>query len=565
MFVKAGIILKHFYPKIITTLKDYSKEQFFKDFSAGVIVAIIALPLSIALAIASGVAPERGIYTAIIAGFIISLLGGSRVQIGGPTGAFMVIVFGVVSQYGMAGLTIAVIMAGIIMIIFGLLKLGSMIKFIPVPITTGFTAGIALIIFTSQIKDFLGITAADVPADFLGKWQVYFDHIGTIDITTVIIGLISLAIIILWPKVSRKIPGPFVALIVSSLIVKFLNLDVMTIGSTFGKLSTAFPKFSIPSISMPDIKELIRPAVTIAMLGSIESLLSAVVADGMIGGKHRSNTELIAQGIANIASALFGGIPATGAIARTAANVKNGGRTPVAGIVHSVTLLLIMLLFMPLAGMIPLAALSAILMVVAYNMSEWRKFAALLKTPKGDMAVLLITFFLTVLIDLVVAIEIGMVMAAFVFMKRMADSTNLNKMVLDSAEEHPGEIYDFLSSTSDLKKIESLNGVQVYEINGPFFFGAAETFISTFRTLDRKTSAVVLRMRHVPMIDATAMKALVHVVNRCKKLDIRLIITGLKAEPRNVLKSSGIEEMIGSDSFYESINDAMVYLENNPR
>lgn len=541
-------------------MKGYTKGQFLKDVSAGVIVAIIALPLSIALAIASGVTPEQGLHTAIIAGFIISLLGGSRVQIGGPTGAFMVIVLGIVAEFGMAGLTISTIMAGIIMIIFGLLKLGNMIKFIPVPITTGFTTGIAVIIFSSQVKDFLGLSIAEVPAEFLGKWEAYFKGIGTIDIPTVIIGAVSILIIALWPKVSRKIPGAFVAIIVSALAVKIFNLDVMTISGKFGQLSTSLPKFSVPDISFDTVKSLIRPAVTIAMLGSIESLLSAVVADGMVGGKHRSNTELIAQGTANIAAAFFGGIPATGAIARTAANVKNGGRTPVAGIVHALTLLLIMVLFMPLAGMIPLAALAAILMSVAYNMSEWRKFAAMIKSPKGDMAVLLITFFLTVLIDLVVAIEIGMVLAAFIFMKRMADSAFTNKMVLDSAEEQPGEIFDFITSTGDLKAIESIKGVQVYEINGPFFFGAAETFINTFRALDPKTKAIILRMRHVPMIDATAAAALKNVAERCHKHNIRLIITGLKEELRGTLKTSGIEQLVGEENFYANISEAMSHL-----
>ncbi|MEX1378113.1 MAG: sulfate permease [Eubacteriales bacterium] len=553
--------MKNFYPKILTTLKGYTKAQFFKDLNAGVIVAIIALPLSIALAISSGVSPEQGLHTAIIAGFLISLLGGSRVQIGGPTGAFMVVVFDVIHEFGITGLIISTIMAGIIMILFGVLKLGNMIKFIPVPITTGFTTGIALIIFSSQIKDFFGLNTPELPSEFLEKWHVYFQSINTFDITTVAIGIVSLLIIILWPRINRTIPGAFIALIVSSLAVKIFHLDVATIGSKFGELSTALPKLQIPSFSFVTIKSLINPAITIALLGSIESLLSAVVADGMIGGKHRSNTELIAQGIANIFSALFGGIPATGAIARTAANVKNGGRTPIAGIVHALTLLLIMVLFMPLASMIPLSALAAILIVVAYNMSEWRKFLSLFKSPKGDMIVLLITFSFTVLIDLVIAIEIGVILAAFIFMKRMADSTVLNKIVLDNAEEHPNEIFDFISSTEELKKIESMKGVQVYEINGPFFFGAAETFINTFQTLDPKTFAIVLRMRHVPMIDATAIHALVHFVKRCKKHRIHLLITGLKEEPRSKLKLSGTEELVGEDNFFESINEAMIFLE----
>ncbi len=459
-------------PKILKTMKNYSKEQFFKDVTAGVIVAIIALPLSIALAISSGVSPEKGIYTAIIAGFLISLLGGSRVQIGGPTGAFMVIVYGIVMQYGIDGLAIATIMAGIIMIIMGLLKLGSIIKYIPYPITTGFTSGIAVVIFTSQLKDFFGLQIDNVPADFLGKWNMYINNAHTINLQALLIGAVALFIIIIWPRINRKIPGAFVALIVTSVIAKVFGMDIETIGTKYGEISSALPAFAMPQITMEKVTMLIMPAFTIAILGSIESLLSAVVSDGMIGSKHRSNMELVAQGTANIASALFGGIPATGAIARTVANVKNGGRTPVAGMVHSVTLLLILLLFMPFVKMVPLASLASVLIIVAYNMSEWREFKGLMKTPKSDIAVLLIVFIVTVMIDLVKAIEIGIVLAAFLFMKRMADVSNVNAVNMDASEEE-NESFNFAEEN---KKIFCPDYIQVYEINGPFFFGAADKF-----------------------------------------------------------------------------------------
>ncbi len=546
----------NFNPKILTTMKSYDKTMLAKDIGAGMIVAIIALPLSIALAIASGVAPEQGLYTAIIAGFIISLLGGSRVQIGGPTGAFMVIVYGIVTEFGIEGLTVATLMAGAIIFLLGFFKLGNMIKFIPYPITTGFTSGIALTIFSSQVKDFLGLETPALPAEFLEKWAIYLEHMDSIDWSTVSIGIFSLVIILFWPNINRKIPGAFIALIVTSLVVKFTGLEVATIGSKFGELSSSLPKFGFPSINGSMVRSLIGPAVTIAMLGSIESLLSAVVADGMIGGKHRSNTELMAQGLANIASALFGGIPATGAIARTAANVKNGGRTPVAGIVHAITLLLIMLLFMPLAKMIPLATLAAILVVVAYNMSEWRRFRDMLKSSKGDLSVLLITFFLTVLVDLVVAIEVGMVLAAFVFMKRMSNATTFKELDMDAAEEqYIGDAGDIGSNAL----IEAHKEIQVYEINGPFFFGAADTFIEQFKDIDRKSQAIVIRMRHVSMIDATAMNAFKSVVKRCKKRQIPLYISGLKEELEDKLKKSGLHQEIGSDHFFNHVDDAIQY------
>ena len=546
-----------FKPKFFTTIKGYSKAQFLSDLTAGVIVAIIALPLSIALAIASGVSPEKGLHTAIIAGFLISFLGGSRVQIGGPTGAFMVIVYGIVTKYGVDGLIMATVMGGIIMVLMGLFKLGSVIKFIPHPITTGFTSGIAVTIFSSQIKDFFGLKIDNVPAEFLEKWKMYIEAFGTTQINTLLIGLLALAIIVFWPKDKIKIPGSLVALVVTTLVVKFTGIDVMTIGGKFGELSAALPMPSIPAFSLEKVQYLIGPAFTIALLGSIESLLSAVVADGMIGGRHRSNTELIAQGLANIASGIFGGIPATGAIARTVANINNGGRTPVAGMVHAITLLLIMVIFMPLAKMIPLSALAAILIVVAYNMSEWREFLELLKSPKSDVAVLLITFFVTVLIDLVKAIEIGMVLAALLFMKRMADVTEVNELMRDTAEED-----DSFTPSFDRSILQRLpQHIQVYEISGPLFFGAADKFLEVINEVNGKTQTVILRLRNVPAMDATAVHAIKRFIKVCKKFKIKIVLSGLKMQPYAVLEKAGIIEEIGKENVFELFENALTYAE----
>lgn len=542
-------------PKLFTTLKGYSKEQFVSDVTAGIIVAIIALPLSIALAIASGVSPEKGLHTAIIAGFIISAFGGSRVQIGGPTGAFMVIVYGIVTQFGIDGLIIATILAGIIMIIFGFLRLGSVIKFIPYPITTGFTSGIAVVIFSSQIKDFFGLRSGNLPVEFLDKWKVYFESFNTISLQTVIVGLVALFIIVLWPKINRKIPGALIALIVTSAIVKLLNLEVATIGTKFGELSSALPNIQIPNITLEKVSLLIVPAFTIAILGSIESLLSAVVSDGMINGKHRSNMELIAQGIANIASALFGGIPATGAIARTVANIKNGGRTPIAGMVHAVMLLLILMLFMPLAKMIPLTSLSAILIVVAYNMSEWREFKELFKSPKSDVIVLLVTFFITVFIDLVKAIQIGVILASILFMKRMSEVSTVSITNMDASEEEDNE-FDFIEES---KKIKTTNDVQIYEINGPFFFGAADKFLEATNELGHKTNTLIIRMRNVPSMDATALHAFKRMINMCNHKKIRVLISGINEQPLNVFKKAEIFEVIGQENFFGNIEDAIAF------
>lgn len=546
-----------FHPKFFTTLKGYTLKDLRADVIAGLIVAIIALPLSIALAIASGVSPEKGIHTAIIAGFLISFLGGSRVQIGGPTGAYMVIVYGIVMKYGVEGLILATIMAGIMIMLMGLFKLGSVIKFIPHTIITGFTSGIALTIFSSQVKDFFGLQMDAVPAEFVDKWEAMFRAFPTFQWQTLGIGLLALGIIVFWPKHKIKIPGSLGALVVTTLIVQFFQLDVPTIGSKFGELSSALPVFNLPGITMEKLALLVGPAFTIAILGAIESLLSAVVADGMIGAKHRSNTELIAQGIANIASGLFGGIPATGAIARTVANIKNGGRSPVAGMVHAVVLLLIMLLFMPLAKLIPLSALAAILIVVAYNMSEWREFAGLLKSPKSDVAVLIITFVITVFIDLIKAIEIGVILAAFFFMKRMADVTEVKELSRDAAEED-----DSFTPGFDMDLLKNIpKGIQVYEINGPLFFGAADKFLDTLMQLDRDTKIIILRTRNVPSMDASALHVLRRFTKTCSVHKIRFIIAGLNEQPTVMLQKAGLLEVIGEknlfDNFEMALNEAI--------
>lgn len=541
-------------PKLLTALKGYTREQFFKDVTAGIIVAIIALPLSIALAIASGVTPEKGIHTAIIAGFLISLLGGSRVQIGGPTGAFMVIVYGIVTKFGMEGLIISTFLAGIMMILMGVFNFGSVIKFIPYPIITGFTSGIAVTIFSSQIKDFFGLETGNLPAEFIEKWCVYFESFHTVNIQATIVGVIALVIIVLWPKLNSKFPGAFVALVVTSVIVKVFHLDVVTIGTKFGELSSDLPAFQFPEITLDKVSVLIAPAFTIAMLGSIESLLSAVVSDGMIGGRHRSNMELVAQGIANSASALFGGIPATGAIARTVANIKSGGRTPVAGMVHALTLLLILLIFMPLAKVVPLSALAAVLIVVAYNMSEWREFTELFHSPKSDILVLLTTFVITVLIDLVKAIEIGIVLASLLFIKRTADVSNITISNMDAAEENDEVDFDFIKETG---KVQLPAGVQMYEINGPFFFGAADKFVDATGRLDDKINTLIIRMRHVPSMDATAMHAFKRLIGICRRKQIELFVTEINEQPLCAMKKAKVYDQIGEAFFLNSIEEAV--------
>lgn len=540
-----------FRPKLVTTLKDYNKEQFIADLTAGIIVGIVALPLAIAFGIASGVTPEKGIITAIIAGFIISAFGGSRVQIGVPTGAFIIIVYNIIQEYGSAGLTIATIMAGCILIIMGIARFGSLIKFIPYPVVVGFTSGIALLIFSTQIKDFFGLNINEMPSEFHEKWIVYFKSIGTINFYVLGISIISLLIMIFWPKVTHKIPGSLIAIIVSTLLVSIFNLPVETIGSRFGEISSNLPSPTFHKINLETIQNLIAPATTIALLAAIESLLSAVVADGMIGGKHRSNMELIAQGLANIASPIFGGIPATGAIARTATNIKNGGRTPVAGIIHAVTLLLIMLFFGKYARLIPMATLAAILIIVSYNMSEWHSFKSLLKSPKSDVVVLLTTFFLTVIFDLTIAIEIGMVLAVLLFMKRMAEVTNVN--IITRELEDSDEIPD--PNSIDKKQIPE--DVEVFEINGPFFFGAAKKFKEQISIVEKPPKVRIIRMRNVPAVDATGLQTLREFYYDAQKNGIHLILSGVHTQPLYAMTQAGLFDLYGEENIYGNIDDAL--------
>ena len=540
-------------PKLVTTLRTYDRAQFSADLTAGVIVGVVALPLAIAFAIASGVAPERGLYTAIVAGFLISALGGSRVQIGGPTGAFIVIVYGIVQQYGSGGLAIATIMAGLMLIVLGVARLGTAIKFIPYPVITGFTSAIALIIFSSQVKDFLGLRMGDVPAEFVDKWRAFARAIETINPWALVLGVTALAIILLWPRVTQRIPGAFVALIVTTTLANVLNLPVETIGSRFGQIPSGLPTPSIPDMNPAQIAGLVGPAFTIALLAAIESLLSAVVADGMIGGRHRSNMELVAQGVANIASPLFGGIPATGAIARTATNVKNGGRTPVAGIVHALTLLLITLFFGRWAALIPMATLAAILVVVAYHMSEWRTFRSELRSPKSDVAVLLTTFFLTVLVDLTVAIEVGIVLAALLFMRRMAEVTNVSVITRELDDE--GDLYS--TDVNAVRRRAIPRGVEVYEINGPFFFGAAEQFKDTLGRIARKPKVLIIRMRNVPAIDSTGIRALADVTRRTRKEGTLVLLSDVHAQPLVALGRSDLLDEIGDDNIFGNLDDAL--------
>lgn len=535
---------KYIKPKLFSVLKNYSREQFTKDLIAGIIVAIIALPLSIALAIASGVKPEQGLYTAVVAGFFISFLGGSRVQIGGPTAAFVVIIYGIIAQYGMSGLTIATFLAGIMMILMGLLRFGNLIKFIPKTITVGFTLGIAIGIFSGQLKDLFGLDMGAVPAEFVEKWVSYVQHFHTIQWPTLMIGMLALLIQIFWPHVSQKIPGSLVAIIVTTAIVSFGHLSVATIGDLY-TIKAGLPTLTMPNLSFSLIRQMISPAFTIAILASIESLLSCVVSDGMIGSRHRSNAELVGQGVGNIMSALFGGIPATGAIARTAANVKNGGRTPIAGIVHALTLLLILLFLMPYASLIPMSCLASILVIVAYNMSGWRTFIYMLrKAPKSDIAVLLITLFLTVFFDLVVAIEFGMILAAFLFLKRMSDVATVRQWVdkdnLDNEE---------ISEDIDLKRVPK--HTVVYEIFGSLFFGATNEFLNF--THEEGKSVLILRMRNVPTMDISGLEALEETFEICKKRKMTLILSHVNEQPYNVMKKAGFIEKIGQDNICKNI------------
>ncbi len=536
--------LSYIKPNVFTTLKNYKGEQFVKDIISGIIVAIIAMPLSIALAIASGVNPEQGLYTAVIAGFFISFLGGSSVQIGGPTAAFVIIIYGIVAEYGVAGLTVATIMAGLMLIAMGALRLGDFIKFIPKTITVGFTFGIAVSIVAGQIKDFFGLQMTSLPAEFIEKLLALGKNFHTLSLPTVMVGALALLIQIFWHKVSKKIPGSLIAIIVTTAIVKFGNLEVETIGDLY-TIKAGLPGFTLPQVTPDLISQMISPAFTIAILAAIESLLSCVVSDGMTGSHHNPNAELIGQGVGNIMSALFGGIPATGAIARTAANVKNGGRTPVAGMIHALTLLLILVFLMPYASLIPMSCLAAILIMVGYNMSGWKTVVHIIKTaPKSDIAVLLITLFLTVLFDLVLAIKFGMILAAFLFLKRMSDIANIRQWVDKS--EADGE-------RGELKSVPS--NALVYEIFGALFFGAVSDLFEIAH--EEGKNVLILRMRNVPAMDISGLEALEEVLEFCKKRGMILILSHVNEQPMKVMEKSGFIEKLGKENLCESIDKSL--------
>lgn len=540
---------KEFVPKLFSLLKQgISKETVTKDILSGIIVGIVALPLAIAFAIASGVSPEKGIVTAIIAGIIISTFGGSRVQIGGPTGAFIVIVYGIVQQYGTDGLTIATFMAGFIIIGFGLARLGNLLKYIPYSLIVGFTSGIALIIFSSQINDFFGLHIAKVPADFIDKWTVYFNNFHKINWYAIAIAAGTILVTLYFQKLVKKIPGSIIAIVISTVIVVLFDIPVDTIESNFGTIPNKLGLPRVPKVNFDTIQSLIQPAFAIAILGSIESLLSAVVSDSMIGGKHRSNMELVAQGAANVVSALFGGIPATGAIARTATNVKNGGRTPIAGIVHSLVLLAIMLLVAPYAKLIPMSCLAGILMVVAYHMSEWKQFRSILKGNRMDIIILLTTFILTVVFDLVIAIEIGIVLSSFIFMKRMSESVNIQNF---SSENDTGE------HLFDEELLEIPKGVVLYEINGPLFFGAARQFQETITNTHSQPKVIIVRMRYVPLIDATGFQSIKEIIKTYNARNIKVIISGIGESLRKDFEKNEVFSFIEKEHVVEEIHLAI--------
>ena len=534
---------KIFNPKLFSLLKaGIDKKQISNDVMAGIVVGIVALPLAIAFAVASGVSPDKGLITAIIAGLLISFLGGSRVQIGGPTGAFIVIVYGIVETHGVGGLIISTIMAGVLLVIFGCLKLGTLLKYFPHPLIVGFTSGIALVIFSTQVKDALGLDIDKVPSDFIAKWELYFSHIDTLNPTALILTVATILISIYSKKITSKIPGSFIAIIAITLAVQLFDLPVTTIESFFGEIPTTI-SISFPAIEWANLSQYIAPAITIAILGAIESLLSAVVADGMIGGNHRSNTELIAQGIANIVTPFFGGIPATGAIARTATNIKNGGRSPIAGIVHAVTLLLIMLFFGKWAKLIPMSCLAGVLIVVSYNMSEWRVFRSILKSSGFDILVLLTTFFLTVLVDLTIAIEVGVVLSAVLFMKRMADK----------GEQIQKDVnVDLIEDYSDLPK-----DISVYEISGPFFFASAKQYAQLIQQIGLKSKIIVIRMRHVPFIDATGFHNFKAVIKSLQNSNVRIILSGVNESVLLDMEKYDLISKIGDEYIYDSFKDAL--------
>lgn len=545
-----------FKPKLISTLKNYNTKTFMSDVMAGVIVGIVALPLAIAFGIASGVTPEKGIITAIVAGFIISMAGGSKVQIGGPTGAFIVIIYGIIQQYGIQGLTIATLMAGVFLLLFGLLRLGTIIKFIPYPIIVGFTSGIAVTIFTTQIKDLFGLSMTEVPSDFIEKWIAYFQSLDTIDAWSAIIGVVSIIIIAITPRFSKKIPGSLIAIILMTLFALILKnvfgiASVETIGDRFA-INSELPDAQLPEITWETVKALVSPAFTIAILGAIESLLSATVADGVIGDHHDSNTELIGQGLANLATPIFGGIPATGAIARTMTNINNGGRTPVAGIVHAVVLLLIFMFLMPLAKYIPMTCLAGVLVVVSYGMCGWRSFVMLLKNPKSDITVLVITFLLTIIFDLTIAIEVGLVIACLLFMRRMAETTDV-KVVLDEID--PYEDTDLKHENNEHLIIPK--GVEVYEINGPYFFGAGNRFEEIMANMGDRPKVRIIRMRKVPFVDSTGIHNLSNLCLMSQKEGIQIVLSGVNPKVHKVLEHAGFYDMIGEENICSHINIAL--------
>lgn len=546
-----------FRPRLLHCLKNYNRKTFVADLMAGIIVGIVALPLAIAFGIASGVTPEKGIITAIVAGFVISALGGSKVQIGGPTGAFIIIIYGIIQQYGIEGLAIATIMAGVFLILFGFLHLGTIIKFIPYPIVVGFTSGIAVTIFTTQVKDLFGLDIASVPSDFVEKWQCYFSNFSSVDLWSSVIGIVSVAVIMLSPKISKKIPGSLVAIILMTVMALLLKQyagvsSVETIGDRFA-ISNSLPEAEVPVLTWDTVKSLVSPALTIAILGAIESLLSAAVADGVIGDHHNSNTELIAQGVANLASPVFGGIPATGAIARTMTNINNGGRTPIAGIVHAVVLLLIFLFLMPLAKYIPMACLAGVLVVVSYNMSGWRSFLALMKNPKSDVTVLLITFFLTIIFDLTIAIEVGLIIACLLFMRRMSETTDV-KVIAN--EINPDEEYSDMK-LGNLEHLTIPKGVEVYEINGPYFFGAGNRFEEIMATMGDRPKVRVIRMRKVPFVDSTGIHNLTNLCLMSQKEGIQIVLSGVTEKVNSQLTKAGFCELVGKENICSHIDLAL--------
>lgn len=542
--------------KLFSCLKTYDKKTFMSDLMAGIIVGIVALPLAIAFGIASGVTPEKGIITAIVAGLVISLFGGSKVQIGGPTGAFIIIIYGIIQKYGFEGLTIATLMAGFFLVLFGLLRLGTIIKYIPYPIVVGFTSGIAVTIFTTQIKDLFGLTLPSNPSDFIEKWGVYLQNFNTIDPWCALIGVASVVVIAVTPRFSKKIPGSLIAIILMTIVALLLKnfagvLSIETIGDRFS-ISNELPAAQVPDMNWETIKSLVSPAITIAILGAIESLLSATVADGVIGDHHDSNTELVAQGLANIASPLFGGIPATGAIARTMTNINNGGKTPVAGIIHAVVLLLIFLFLMPLAKYIPMACLAGVLVVVSYGMCGWRSFLELMKNPKSDVTVLLITFILTIIFDLTIAIEVGLIIACLLFMKRMSETTDVKAITEEIDLNQDAEF-----STGNLDHLIIPQGVEVYEINGPYFFGAGNKFEEIMASFGDRPKVRIIRMRKVPFVDSTGIHNLTNLCEMSKKEGIQIVLSGVREKVNGQLEHAGFYHLIGEENICSHINLAL--------